>query len=56
LFPAIALRTRRHLPLYRFPLYPTLDLTITYMGIINPALDPTNDYASAFSLRFVTVF
>ena len=41
---------------YRFPLYPTLDLTLSYMGIINPALDPTNDYASAFSLRFVTVF
>ena len=42
--------------LYRFPLFPKLDTTISYMGIINPALDPTNDYASAFSLRFVSVF
>jgi len=41
---------------YRFPLYPTVDLSINYMGIINPALDPDNDFASAFSLRFVTVF
>ena len=42
--------------LYRFPLFPKLDMTISYMGVINPALDPTNDYASAFSLRFVSVF
>jgi hypothetical protein len=26
------------------------------MAIINPALDPNNDFASAFSLRLVTVF
>ena len=42
--------------LYRFPVNPRLDMTMTYMGIINPALDPTNSYASAFSLRFVTNF
>jgi hypothetical protein len=42
--------------LYRFPLFPELDMTISYMGIINPALDPNNDYASAFSLRFVSTF
>jgi hypothetical protein len=42
--------------LYRFPLVPKLDMTISYMGIIHPALDPTNSYASAFSLRFVSVF
>ena len=41
---------------YRFPLNPELDLSISYMGIIDPALDPTNDYASAFTLRFVTTF
>ena len=41
---------------YRFPLYPTLDMSINYMGIINPSLDPDNDFASAFSLRFVTSF
>jgi porin len=42
--------------LYRYPVNPRLDMTFTYMGIINPALDPTNSYASAFSLRFVTAF
>ena len=41
---------------YRFPLYPTLDMSINYMGIIPPSLDPDNDFASAFSLRFVTSF
>jgi hypothetical protein len=42
--------------LYRFPLNPRLDMTVSYMGIIDPALDPTNSYASAFSLRFVSEF
>jgi porin len=42
--------------LYRFPLLPELDMTISYMGIIDPALDKTNDYASAFSLRFTSSF
>jgi hypothetical protein len=41
---------------YRFPLYPTLDMSINYMGIIHPSLDPDNDFASAFSLRFATSF
>jgi porin len=37
---------------YRFPLFPDLDMTLSYQAVINPALDPTNDYGSAFSLRF----
>jgi len=41
---------------YRFPFFPSLDTTLSYMAIINPALDPNNDFASAFSLRLVTVF
>jgi hypothetical protein len=41
---------------YRFPLFPGLDTTLSYMAIINPALDPNNDFASAFSLRLVTAF
>jgi len=41
---------------YRFPLIPGLDTTLSYMAIINPALDPTNDFASAVSLRLVTSF
>jgi hypothetical protein len=41
---------------YRFPFFPSLDTTLSYMAIINPALDPDNDFASAFSLRLVSVF
>jgi hypothetical protein len=36
---------------YRFPLFPQMDATLSYQAIINPALDPSNDYGSAFSLR-----
>jgi len=36
---------------YRFPLFPEMDATVSYQGIINPALDPTSDYGSAVSLR-----
>ena len=36
---------------YRFPLFPEMDATLSYQAIINPALDPDNDYGSAFSLR-----
>jgi len=41
---------------YRFPLFPSLDTTFSYMAIINPALDPDNNFASAFSFRLVAVF
>lgn len=36
---------------YRFPLFPEVDATLSYQAIINPALDPTNDYGSALSVR-----
>jgi hypothetical protein len=36
---------------YRFPMLPEMDATVSYQAIINPALDPSNDYGSAFSLR-----
>ena len=41
---------------YRFPLFPSLQTTLHYQAIINPSLDPTNDFASAFSIRFTTAF
>ncbi len=41
---------------YRFPLFGGFDTTLSYMAIINPALDHENDFASAFSLRLVTSF
>jgi len=43
-------------PFYRFPVFPTVDMTLHYHAIINPALDPTNDLAHAFSLRLRTTF
>jgi hypothetical protein len=36
---------------YRFPLFPEMDATVSYQGIINPAMDASNDYGSAFSFR-----
>ena len=36
---------------YRFALFPEMQATVSYQAIVNPALDPTNDYGSAFSLR-----
>jgi len=36
---------------YRFPLFPQMDATVSYQGIINPALNPASDYGSAISLR-----
>jgi hypothetical protein len=41
---------------YRFRLFPNTYLTVRYKEIINPALDPTNDSASVFSLRFRSTF
>ena len=50
-------RSEKELELwYRFPLYPGLDMTLHYQGIFNPALNFDNDYASAWSIRFVTSF
>lgn len=41
---------------YRFPLFPLTDMTLSYQQIVNPALDPTNDSASVFSIRFRSTF
>jgi hypothetical protein len=36
---------------YRFLLFPQMDATISYQAIFNPALDPSNEFGSAISLR-----
>jgi hypothetical protein len=36
---------------YRFALFPEMQATVSYQAIVNPALDPTNDYGSAISFR-----
>jgi hypothetical protein len=41
---------------YRFPLFPHVDMTLTYHSIINPSLDRANDSASAFSIRLRSTF
>ncbi|HAC61945.1 MAG TPA: hypothetical protein DCF68_00020, partial [Cyanothece sp. UBA12306] len=41
---------------YRFPLFPEVDVTFNYQSVINPAFDPTNGHASAFSFRIRSVF
>ncbi len=41
---------------YRFPLFPLVDMTLSYQSVIRPALDPNNDHASAFSIRIRTTF
>ena len=41
---------------YRFPILPNVDMTLSYQSVFNPSLDPGNDHASAFSIRFRTTF
>lgn len=41
---------------YRFPIFPNVDMTLSYQSVFDPALDPDNDQASVFSLRLRTVF
>ena len=41
---------------YRFPIFPSVDMTLSYQSVINPALDRDNDHASVFSLRLRTTF
>jgi hypothetical protein len=41
---------------YRFPLFPGVDTTLSYQGVIHPALDPDNDYATVISLRIRWTF
>lgn len=38
--------------LYRFPLFPEMDMTFAYQAIFNPALNTVRDFGSALSLRF----
>jgi hypothetical protein len=41
---------------YRFPLFPEVDMTLSYQSVINPALTRDVDHASVFSLRLRTTF
>ena len=41
---------------YRIPLFPLTDMTLSYQEIIHPALDPGNESASVFSIRFRSTF
>jgi porin len=41
---------------YRVPLFSLTDITFSLQTIINPALDPTNDVASVFSIRLRSTF
>jgi porin len=41
---------------YRIPLFPLTDITFSFQEIIHPALDPSNDSASVFSIRFRSTF
>jgi hypothetical protein len=41
---------------YRFPLFPLVDVTLSYQSIFNPVLDPDNTHAAAFGLRLRTTF
>lgn len=37
-------------------LFPEVDITLNYQSVINPAFDPTNGHAAAFSFRIRSVF
>ena len=41
---------------YRFPLFPLVDVTLSYQSLFHPAFDPDNDHASAFGIRIRTTF
>jgi hypothetical protein len=41
---------------YRFPLFPNTDMSLLYQSIFQPALAPTIDHASAFSIRFASSY
>ena len=41
---------------YRFPIFPSVDTTLSYQSVIRPALDRDNNHASVFSLRLRTTF
>ena len=41
---------------YRFPVFPSVDMTLSYQSVINPAFTRDIDHASVFSLRLRTTF
>ncbi len=41
---------------YRFPLFPGVDTTLSYQSVFHPALAPSIDHSSVFSLRLRSVF
>ena len=41
---------------YRFPIFPDVDITLSYQSMFNLALDPNNDRASAYAVRLRTTF
>ena len=41
---------------YRFPIFPNVDMSLSYQSIINPAFTRSVDHASVFSLRLRTTF
>jgi porin len=41
---------------YRFPIFPSVDTTLSYQSVIHPATTREIDHASVFSLRIKTVF
>jgi hypothetical protein len=41
---------------YRFPLFPNTDMSLLYQSIFKPALAPSIDHASVFSIRFASSF
>jgi len=41
---------------YRFPIFPLVDFTFSFMQIIHPAADPDNNWAAAFGWRLRTTF
>jgi len=41
---------------YRFPIFPLVDMSLVYQSVINPALAPTIDHASVFSVRVRSTF
>jgi hypothetical protein len=41
---------------YRYPLFPSVDMRLSYQSVINPALTRQIDHASVFSLGLRSVF
>jgi len=41
---------------YRFPMFPSVDTTLSYQSVINPAFSREVDHASVFSLRLRAAF